>query len=213
MRATPRATPRSNEPSASCVFSGGARALPREPAFEMQLDLGPLAREDTVDDDVARGAVAPRPEVPHDAVFLRAERLDRALRREVELVGAKADDLAAELLEGMREQQQLAARVDVAALPALRVPRVADLDAVDVGDDVVETRAADDRTRRDIAHGPRQHAAFALPRERGLDIGLRFGRRRHGREPELPQRAVGCGSRELAFVLHAERLEPHAVAF
>ena len=79
--------------------------------------------------------------------FLCAERFDRALRDEIELVGAKADDLAAELLERVREQQQLAARVDVAALPALRVPRVADLDAIDVGDDVVKARAADDRAR------------------------------------------------------------------
>src|SRR6185503_18383132 len=194
---------------ASRVFPGTARAVPREPASEMQLDLGPLAREDAVDDDVARGAVAARPVVTDDAVFLRAERLDRALRREVELVGAKADDLAAELLESVREQQQLATRVDVAALPALRVPRVADLDAVDVGYNVVEARAADDRARREIAHGPRQHAAFALPRERGLDVGFRLGGRRHGREPEIPQRAVGRGSRELTFVLHAKRLEPH----
>jgi hypothetical protein len=34
-------------------------------------------------------------------------------------------------VEGVAEEQQLAARVDVALLPALGVPRVADLDAVD----------------------------------------------------------------------------------
>jgi hypothetical protein len=38
--------------------------------------------------------------------------------------------------EGMLEQQQLARGVD--ALPARGVPRVADLDAIDGGDDVVE---------------------------------------------------------------------------
>ena len=48
------------------------------------------------------------------AVFLRAKRLDRALRREVEVVGAQADDLAAERLERVPEQQQLARSVDVA---------------------------------------------------------------------------------------------------
>src|SRR5512134_1233851 len=122
--------------------------MPREPPLEMQLHLRPFAREDAVHHDVARRAVAPRAEVPDDAVFLRAESLDRALRREVELVGAKADDLAANRFECVREEQQLAARVDVTALGALRVPRVADLDAVDVGGDIVEARAADEGARR-----------------------------------------------------------------
>ena len=51
--------------------------------------------------------------------FFAPERLDRPLRREVEVVGAQADDPAAERVERVAEQQQLARGVDVAALPAL----------------------------------------------------------------------------------------------
>ena len=45
-----------------------------------------------------------------------------------------------------------------------------------------------------------------------LDVRLRFRGRRHGREPELPQRAVGRGRGEILLVAQLERLEPHAVA-
>ena len=74
------------------------------------------------------------------------------------------------------EQQQLACGVDVAALPASRVPGVADLDAVESAHDVVIARAADDRVRRELAYRPRQHVAGALARERGVDVGARIRR-------------------------------------
>src|SRR5258706_10677895 len=71
--------------------------------LEMLLDARPLASEDAVHDRVADAAVAARRVVADHAVLLRAERLDRALRAEIEVVGAQADDLAADFFETVLE--------------------------------------------------------------------------------------------------------------
>ncbi len=71
------------------------------------------------------------------AVLLGAESFDRALRAEIEVVGPETDDLAAERVEGVAEQEQLAGGVDVGALATLPVPRVADFHPVDRRRDVV----------------------------------------------------------------------------
>src|SRR6185295_4060607 len=91
--------------------------VPLEAQLEVALHVGPLAGEDAVQHRVAHGAVATRGVVADDAVLLRAERLDRSLRGEVEVVGAQAHHLAAQLVESVPEQQQLACRVHLAALP------------------------------------------------------------------------------------------------
>src|SRR6266704_4943939 len=78
------------------------------------------------------------------AVPFRAQRLDRALRAKIEIVGPQAHHRASQRVEGVAEQQELAGRVDVRALAALRVPRVTDLHAVHRGQDVVVARRADD---------------------------------------------------------------------
>src|SRR3954467_1343916 len=101
----------------------------------MALDVRPLGGEHAVHHRVAHRAVAARGMVAPNALPLRAERFDRLLRSEVEVVGAKAHDLAAEMVESVREEEQLADRVDVTLLPALRVPGVADLDAARLFDD------------------------------------------------------------------------------
>src|SRR4051794_25348407 len=103
---------------------------------QMFSHVRPLRGEHAVHHRVAHRAVAPRPVMADDAVLLRAERLDCALRSEVEVVGAQADHLAAELLEAVGEEEQLARGVDVAALVARRIPGVADLHAIGRGDDV-----------------------------------------------------------------------------
>src|SRR4051812_14022707 len=97
----------------------------------MPLHVRPLTLQNAVDDRVAGRAVAAGPVVADDAVLLRPERLDRALRAEVEIVGAETDDGTAENFERVRHQQQLARRVHAAALATGGVPGVADLDAVD----------------------------------------------------------------------------------
>src|SRR5437763_4798311 len=109
--------------------------------LEVALDVRPFGCEHAVHHGIAYRAVAPRPMVPDHPVLLRSQRFDRALRGQVEIVGAQAHDLAAQCLEGVREKQQLAGAIDVAALPALRVRGVADLDAIGGSDDVVITGA------------------------------------------------------------------------
>src|SRR6267143_470978 len=123
--------------------------------LKVMLDIRPLVGQDAVHDRIADRAIAPRPVVPDHPVLLRAQRFDRALRTEIEVVGAQAHNLAAQRLEGVREKQQLAGRVHVRALAALRVPGVADLDAVGGRDDVVITGAADDLAALQLAHRPR----------------------------------------------------------
>src|SRR5467141_1504977 len=154
--------------------------------LKVMLDVRPLVGQDAVHDRIADRAIAPRPVMPNHAVLLRAQRFDRALRRQIEIVGAQAHDLAAQFLEGVREKQQLASGIDVAALPALRVPGVADLDAVGGRDDVVITGAADNLAALQLAHGPRQHVAVPLPLQRFFDIDAGLLGPGHGSEPELP---------------------------
>src|SRR5574341_1939430 len=177
-----------------------------QPELEMALDVGPFGREPAVHHRVSDGAVAPRPVVADDAVLLRAERLDRALRAEIEIVGAQADDLAMDLFEAVFEQQQLARAVDVAALHALRVPGVADLDAVGGGDDVVIARRPYDPPALQIADRPGQHIPLLLPGERAGDVGLDLLDFRNAGEEELPQPAVLCRLGEPRRVFPRQRL-------
>src|SRR5439155_6957887 len=137
---------------------------PSTPQAQLQMaaDVGPFAGDDAVHHQIPRRAVLAHTEVADDAVLAGAERFDRPLRAEIERVGPQTDDLAAEGVERMREQQQLAGGVDVRSLPALRVPCIADLHAIEAGDDVVIARRADDGAALEIAHDPRQHVAVAL---------------------------------------------------
>src|SRR5688572_72281 len=112
----------------------------------------------------------------------------------------------------MLEEQDLAGGVDVAALPALRVPGVANLDAVRRRDDVVVARAADHFAALRFDHRPRQHVARLLPGERGFDVRPGFLRLGHARVPELPQLAVLGGLDEALLVLARKRFEAHPVA-
>src|SRR5438552_12595814 len=63
--------------------------------LKVMLDVRPLVGEDAVHDRIADRAIAPRPVVPDHPVLLRSQRFDRALRGQVEIVGAQAHDLAA----------------------------------------------------------------------------------------------------------------------
>ena len=106
----------------------------------------------------------------------------------------KMIDVASERTKCVAEQQQLAGRVDVALLPAARVPRVPDLDAPSGRDDVVVPRAAGDQAGRQFPHGPGQHVAGFLAGERGRDVRVRLVGFGHRREPKLPQFAVLRGT-------------------
>src|SRR5256885_6828548 len=175
--------------------------------LEFALDVRPFGCEHAVHHVIAYRAIAPRPVVPDHPVLLRAQRFDRALRGQVEIVGAQAHDLAAQCLEGVREKQQLAGAIDVAALPALRVPGVADLDAIGGSDDGVITGAADNLAALQLAHRPRQHVTVPLPFQRFFDIDAGLLGRGHGGEPQFPQSSVGRCACQLFFVEMGKRLE------
>src|SRR5262245_45778032 len=142
-------------------------------------DVRPLMREQAVDDRVAHAAVPALSVMTDHAILLRTEPFDRSLRSKVEVVRPETDDAALQDIERMLEQQQLARGVDVSALQRLRVPRVADLDAIDLRHDVVIARAAGNLSFHE--NGPRQHVTFTLTLERLVDvtrdlIGLRHRR-------------------------------------
>src|SRR5689334_365952 len=184
-----------------------------QPELQVALHVRPFGGEHAVQDGVADGAVAARRMVADHAVFFRAERLDRALRAEIEVVGAQADHAAVELLEAIAKQKQLARVVDGRPLAALRVPGVADLDAIGRGEDVVVARAADDRVALELAHHPGQHVAVLLALQRRVDVGARLAGRGDRGEKKLPEPAVLRRSVEVFLVRFAQGLEPDAVAF
>ena len=114
------AIPRKVEPGATFPAGrGGTRGV--------ALHRRPLGRDDAEQRRVSR-SVPSREDlvVAQDAVLLRAQPLDRRARLEVEEVGAELDGDAAERLERVRQQQQLALGIYARPLRALRVPRVAD---------------------------------------------------------------------------------------
>src|SRR5687768_4146125 len=95
--------------------------MPPQAGFEVAPHVGPFRRQHAVHHGVANGAVAPRRVVADHAVLLRAERLDGALRAEVEVVGTQADDPAFDLVEAELEQQKFAGRIDVADRKSTRL--------------------------------------------------------------------------------------------
>ena len=149
--------------------------------------------------------------VADHSVLFRAEPLDGTLRREVEVVGAQRDHLAAEGLERVMEQQQLAGGVDVCSLPAPAVPGIADLHAIDRGDDVVIARGPDNPALRQLAHRPWQHLPGALAVDGGLDVGIDRVRLGHRGKPELPQAAIGRGGAQRISVRRVQWFEPDSV--
>src|SRR5256885_8979792 len=96
--------------------------VPGQAQGKVPLYVAPFGGKDAEDHRIAGRAVTARLMMTENTVLLRSERRDRALRCDVEAVGAEPDDGAAESLESMRQEQQLARRVHVRSLPARRVP-------------------------------------------------------------------------------------------
>src|SRR5438445_4912345 len=179
--------------------------------LKLMPDVGPFGGEHAVHHGIAHSAIAPRPVVPDHPVLLGAQSFDRALRTETEVVGPQPHHLAPERFERMCEKQQLADRVHLRALAALRVPGVADLDAVGGRDDVVITGAADNLAAVQLAHGPGQHVAVPLALQRFFYIGAGLLGLGHGGEPQLPQPSVGRCAYQFILVEMGKRLELHPV--
>ena len=136
-----------------------------------------------------------------------APRRSSALRILVQHVGVERDGHAAQGLERMLQQQPLAGGVEVALLPAFRVPGVADGQARHGGVDLVIARAADDVAAARLAHGERQHVAFALALQRLRHVIARLARWRHAGDGEVPQLAVGGGGFQRGRVFRRQRLQ------
>src|SRR5262249_43082520 len=119
-------------PTAYCL----GLARPAQLELQVRFGGGPLGGDDAVDAGVAQGAVGGELMAAQDAVELGAEPLDAGAGLAVEEVGAEPTGDAAERLEGMAEQEQLAARVEVGPLHRLAVPGRADLHALVGGVDV-----------------------------------------------------------------------------
>src|SRR5487761_869007 len=182
--------------------------MPRQAEFQVTPHIRPLTGDDAVDVRVAHRAVPAGQVMADHSILLRAECFDRFLRAKIKIIRTQAHHLAAELVERMLEQNELAGGVHVASLPALRIPGVADLDPIDRGDDIVIPRAADYRARFDVAYDPRKHVAILQATQSGGDIGLGLFGRRHRREPQLPERTVGSRLLQLRHMGLAHRLEP-----
>src|SRR5262245_40118178 len=100
----------------------------------------------------------------------------------------------------------------MAALPAQRIKRVADLYTVDGRNDIVITRAAHDRPALQLAHHPGQHVTVLLPGKRCFDVRAGLVRLRDRREPELPQLANGYRGQQVIMMIDSEWLETHAAS-
>ena len=116
-----------------------------------------------------------------------------------------------ELLEGVRQQQQFALRIERAALHALGVPGGADLDAAVGGIDVHIGRHARDLALG-IEHRERQHRAGREQAEPAVDFLFHVFGGRDGGVPELPQLAVAHGFRQSVDVIVRQRLQPRVRA-
>ena len=136
-------------------------------------DIWPLPVENAVHNGVADTTVTARLVVTDYAILPGSKCFDSTLRREIKVVCSQANDSAAESVKRMAEKEQLAYRVDGRALVAFRIPGVADFHAVDIGNNVVVSGRADNRSGLQFAHNPWQHVAVALPLESAEPVPVR----------------------------------------
>ena len=145
--------------------------------------------------------------VAQDPVLLGAEALDAAAALVIEEVRPELDRDAIEFLEGVRQQQQFALRIDRAALHTPGVPGRADLDAA-VGRVDVHVGGHARDLAVGIEHGKRQHRPGLLQTEPAIDLLAHiFGLRNEG-VPELPQLAILHRFGEPVAMLLRQRLKP-----
>src|SRR6187455_2183783 len=100
-RGPSRGTDESLEVSSDSLLRHG---MPLEAQLQVALHVTPFREQDAVHHAVPHRPVAAGGMMPDDAVLLRAQALDGALRPEVEVVRAQADDLAAERLERVGQE-------------------------------------------------------------------------------------------------------------
>src|SRR4051812_16878485 len=182
-----------------------------KPRQQMPFHVWPFESQDAVHNAVSHRTVSPGVMMADDAVLVRAERFNGSLRCKVEVVGPESNDSTPQGVESVFQQEQLTRSVDPAALPAGRIPGVADLDSIDLGGNVVVAGASYNRIRLHLPHGPGQHMAGPLTFERIGDVPLGLVRSGHRGKPELPEPAVGSGGGQPVLMAGGQWLQPHAV--
>src|SRR5262245_27233901 len=120
----------------------------------MSLHVRPFTRQNAIHHAVTYRSVAAGAVMTDNAILLGPQGLNRSLRGKVEIIGAQTHHLAPQRIECVTEQQQLAASVDMAALPALGIPGVTDLDPINRRYDVMVAGAADDRAAGQLPYHP-----------------------------------------------------------
>ena len=116
---------------------------PFQPLAQSRLRRRPLFAQHTVHHRIAHAAVFADLVAAQDAVFLRAQPFDGALRRRVQNIGAPAHADATQRFKRIGQQHQLTARIDVRALYGLRIPCKSDFHARNGFVDVVQAGRAD----------------------------------------------------------------------
>src|SRR5918996_758430 len=104
-----------------------------ESALEVRLHLGPLVVDDGVVGGVPQLAAAYDHVLAEDPLEAGRERLERRARALVARFRLELDPQAAELLEGVAEEEILGLHVDAGSPDPARVPGVADLEAAVLG--------------------------------------------------------------------------------
>src|SRR3954468_10016158 len=188
--------------------------VPRPPLARLVVELiiqmrshgRPFGRGDAVDHGVAERAVRRDLVAAQDAVLLGAQTLDGAAALVIEEVGAEFHRDAVQGFEGVGEQQQLALRVEWAALRALAIPGRTDLHAAVGGIDVHVGRHAHDLTVA-IEHGEGEHRARGLKTEPPVDFLAHVVRRRNRGVPDGGELTILHGLDQPLAVLMRQRLQ------
>src|SRR5215468_7256998 len=162
----------------------------RELIGQVRFYRRPFAGDDAVDAGIPQCAVLSALVAAQDAVEFGSQALDAAPARVIEEVRAEFDGDAIKLLESVREQEELALRVDFGALSALAIPSRADFDALVDGVDIEKGRHADGRSGNQVDDGEGQHLALCRQPEAPVDLRAHLFGRRNCRVPEPPQLAV-----------------------
>ena len=150
----------------------------------------PLAFDDAIDTGIAVtalcGGVPIELMTAQHTVEFGSQPLDSGSTLSVEKVGAKFDRDAAKGIERIRHEEQLALRIDRAALHGLAIPSRADFNATIAGINVHERGHSHGPPGGIVHHCKRQHCALPLEFQPSRKLGGHSLWRRNCGVPQLP---------------------------
>ena len=169
----------------------------------------PLAFDDAIDTGIAVtalcGGVPIELMTAQHTVEFGSQPLDSGSTLSVEKVGAKFDRDAAKGIERVRKEEQLALRIDRAALHGLAIPSRADFNAAIAGVNVHEGGHSHCTPGVVVQDGKRQHRALPLQFQSSCNLaGHSFWRGYRG-VPEFPQLSVLSGFHQVTELRDGER--------